>query len=390
MTLPIRKSSPKFFSRINSSPNVKVSVVIPVQNEEKYILQCLIAFSRQVDVCGDKLDPKQFEILILANNCIDHSVDIIAQFELENPDLNLNFEVITLQPEQANIGYVRRTMMDSAFERLRKNGNGIIMTTDGDTTVAPDWIAQTILEIDRGAEVVGGRIELYAEEFDRLDESARLLHLKDEKYHLLVAELEGKIMDEKHDPIPRHHQHFNGSFAITTDCYERSGGVPIVKHLEDCAFFDRLQNFDAKIRHSFDVLVSTSARCAGRAQIGLSQQLNEWKNYSKSIEEYDVESCESIEKRLNLKRNMFYIWQLKDKINATEFYYIIKNNNPEIITHGSSYDLFISSLYFGEWFSKIKTISSDIKLEPIDKAIENLEIALLKIPHQSFVQTSIL
>ncbi|MFP3591504.1 hypothetical protein [Chryseobacterium sp. SIMBA_038] len=109
---------------------------------------------------------------------------------------------------------------------------------------------------------------------ESLDQLTRLLHLKDEKYQLLVAELEGKIIDSDFDPFPRHHQHFNGSFAITSESYAKSGGVPIVEHLEDCAFFEQLQALDTKIRHSFDVKVYTSARCVGRAQIGLSYQLN--------------------------------------------------------------------------------------------------------------------
>lgn len=272
-----------------------------------------------------------------------------------------------------------------------QNGHGIIMTTDGDTIVSPDWIAQTLLEIEDGAEVVGGRIELYSEELQCLDQFARLLHLKDERYRLLVAELEGKIMDDQYDPIPRHHQHFNGSFAITTDCYDRSGGVPVVEHLEDCAFFDRLQTIDTKSRHSFNVMVFTSARCVGRAQIGLSQQLNEWKNYNNSIENYHVESCNSIEKRLNIKKSLFGIWQLKNKINSTEFYGTIKDNSLETIT--SDYDLFIKCCYFGEWFAQISEYENDVEnilKEPIEKAIENLEKILLKKPQQDFIQTSIL
>jgi glycosyltransferase involved in cell wall biosynthesis len=391
MNIITGKSIPEFFSQAPISPNVKVSVVIPVQNEEKYIFQCLAAFSKQTDVYGNKLDPDQFEILVLANNCHDKSVELTAQFQSENPDLNLYFEEVILPTELSNIGYVRKTLMDSAFKRLIQNGHGTIMTTDGDTRVSPDWIAQTISEIGRGAEVVGGRIELYTDELHGLDQFARLLHLKDERYRLLVAELEGKIIGDKYDPVPRHHQHFNGSFAITTDCYERSGGVPVVKHLEDCAFFDRLQTFDAKIRHSFNVLVSTSARCAGRAQIGLSQQLNEWKNYNNSIENYYVESCDSVEKRLNTKRNLITVWQLKNKINRTEFYNMIKGNIPETIA--LDYDLFIGCCYFGEWFAQISKHENDagnISKEPIEEAIENLEKMLLKSPQQDFVQTSIL
>lgn len=393
MAYPIERSNSYFFSQHKILPSVKISVVIPVRDEESYILQTLRSLAAQVDIYGNKFDITKFELLILANNCSDDSVNIIKEFQLENPEINIHLDEVMLAPELANIGFVRRQMMGSAYSRLIDNGDGIIMTTDGDTAVSSNWICQTIQEIDKGADVVGGRIFLYSDELEDLDPFTRLLHLKDEEYQLLIAELEGRILNVAHDPVPRHHQHFNGSFAITTECYARSGGVPVVEHLEDCAFFDRLESIDAKIRHSFNVTVFTSARFAGRAQIGLSYQLNVWKNFEKNLNNYYVESCTSILRRLDRKKNLMDLWKLKDKISELEFYKEIEKLDPKIIFEDNGYESFSNCIYFGEWFEQVLKFQQDklynrLDNVPIDKAIVDLQAILQKYPRHDFAHTS--
>jgi len=383
-----------YFSQFQILPTVKSSIVIPVKNEEKYILKTLDSFCEQVDVAGKPVDRSEFEILALANNCTDRTVNLIQQFQQDNPDLNLYLQQVSLPSEKANIGYVRRKLMDCAYLRLIQNDGGIIMTTDADTMVSKDWIAQNRYEVEEGAEAVGGRILLYPDELESLDEYARQYHLKDEKYQLLIAELEGLIVSPSYDPVPRHHQHFNGSFAITSLCYNRSGGVPVVKQLEDCAFYERLQKMDAKIRHSHKVTVHTSARCIGRTEVGLSYQLNKWKNLGMQMEDFMVESADSILNNLILKRIMKSIWEIKEQISKFQFFEIAKNHKLEIILDEKSFYFFENSFYFGEWYEKVneKQISFKKKYTnvSIDTAIRDLEIILKRYSDHNFVQTSIL
>ncbi|MDF2934556.1 MAG: hypothetical protein K0R36_3887 [Chryseobacterium sp.] len=393
MKNPTEHPTDYFFEKFQISPSVKLCIVIPVKDEEAYILKNLASFSVQVDVFGALLDPNQFEILILANNCTDRTVPFIQEFQRQHPHLNLHLEEVKLAPKQANIGYIRRKLMESAYSRLSKNGGGTILTTDGDTIVTPDWIAQTHLEIENGAEAVGGRILLSDHELSGMDEFTLLHHLRDEKYHLLIAELEGKIINSVFDPNPRHHQHFNGSFAITTDCYAKSGGVPIVDHLEDCAFFERLESVDAKIRHSPKVTVHTSARCIGRAEIGLSYQLNVWKNLGNNVEEYFVESCASIISRLTQKRSLITLWESKDQTQSG-FNEILKKIVPEITVNEEIYHSFLNTIYFGEWYKKVMQLQhvSDMKIFPavhIDIAIQDLQMKIEEYSDYDFTQTSI-
>lgn len=379
------------FSQYRILPQVEICVVIPVKNEEKHILQTLTALSRQVNIEGSPFNFEICEILILANNCTDRSAEIIKEFQKENTDLKIYLEEILLPKNKANIGYVRKTLFDTAFYRLSKNKNGIIMTTDGDTTVSPDWIMQNIQEINCGADAVGGRILLCPKEIPELNAQTYSHHLKDEKYQLLLAELEGKILQDICDPSPRHHQHFNGSFAITKDCYLKSGGVPAVTYLEDMAFFERLKLIDAKVRHSNKVVVHTSARCIGRTEFGLSYQLNRWENSGICNAHFFVESCSSILERLKMKKQLMNLWEDKNLIES-EYKTRMETVLPETIIDSQNYNDFLNCTYFGEWYSKfsetIKLVTRKHPPELIDEAILNLEEVTGNYSESSFSQTS--
>jgi glycosyltransferase involved in cell wall biosynthesis len=130
-------SYPSLFSAFKINEMCHISVVIPVRNEAENILNTLEAFARQIDSKGQPINLYSFEILILANNCTDNSVDIIRNFQRENPWIPLYLAEIVLRDEDANIGFVRRLLMNEAFNRLRHSvfGEGLIMTTDSDTVV---------------------------------------------------------------------------------------------------------------------------------------------------------------------------------------------------------------------------------------------------------------
>ena len=135
--------SDELFHDFPISKAIHIAIVIPVRNETETIEKTLESLTKQVNFNGARLKYTEFEILILANNCTDDSADIIKKFQRKNPELNLHLAEISLSGENANIGFVRRTLMNAALARLRKNefGGGVLMTTDGDTIVANDWIA---------------------------------------------------------------------------------------------------------------------------------------------------------------------------------------------------------------------------------------------------------
>ena len=196
-----------------------------------------------------------------------------------------------------------------------------------------------------------------------------------------------EIDDLPFDSAPRHHQHFNGSFACTSAIYEKAGGIPDVKFLEDIAFFERLQRIDAKVRHSPNVKVYTSSRREGRSEVGLSFQLNLWKNLNEIGEDFLVESAESIVERFSIKRLLRGIWreysgQKTDVIEdisrrmfvAPEF---IQRELEKRPTFGAFYEnLMIEQNRVGEWsrqfpFIALEIALKDLKIEAAKLSREN-------------------
>jgi hypothetical protein len=327
----------------------------------------------------------------LANNCTDRSVEQIEAFSSQHPALHIFWEDIILPPHYANIGYVRRLLMDTACRRL--SGTGLILTTDGDTRVAPDWIAQTQWEIANGADAVGGRILLDPAEIESLDAPTYTYHLYDDQYRLLGAELEALVLETAHNRSPTHHQHFNGSFAVTATTYIKAGGIPHVTHLEDCAFFERLQHIDAKVRHSTTVWVHTSARYAGRADIGLSDQLKQWRKLALQGTELKVESGGAILQRLTVRKVLMDLWRHRKQLFA-DLGAVLRRLDPHFKISAAEKEAFRNSIFFGSWYAQViqpQEFKHRFRFPdvPIKEAILQLQTALATYSEAAFSHTSI-
>lgn len=95
---------------------MKISVVIPVYNEEKYIGKCLQSILDQTE--------KPDEIIVVDNNCADKTVEIAKKFGAR----------IVKEIKQGMI-YARNAGFDNAKYE-------IIARTDSDTILPNDWISR--------------------------------------------------------------------------------------------------------------------------------------------------------------------------------------------------------------------------------------------------------
>lgn len=378
-----------------------VTVVVPVQNEAELLVNSLESLAFQIDIHNRRINPRLFEIFIFANNCTDDSAEIARHFIKIHQIPNVYVIEADLPPVHSNIGFIRRWLMNEAYLRLIKNHRkgGVILTTDGDTCVAPDWIAANLHEIDNGADAVGGRIFIDPEELQEMDDKARRFHLQDTGYRLLAAELEARLDYVSYDYLPRHHQHFNGSFAVTTNAFRKAGGVPKVKFLEDVAFYHSLIRVDARFRHSPQVRVTTSARRIGRTEAGLSTQLNQWSVMGENSENYFVESAGSIEQRISLRRKIRQLWQTSrthfSKSELSRFadkLFISDENLKNYLQESSTFGGFLEKIYHqqaeqGEWIKQYPLVI-------IEKALADLRTITnqkrIEAPQnlQRFCQTS--
>lgn len=267
------------FNQKAPSSALQVSVIVPVRNEAHHLTKTLESLRLQQDNVDQLLNPALYEVLVLVNNCTDASLAVAQSYQKRYPEFSLHLADIQLPPAKANIGTVRRLLMDEAHRRLLSVGrtDGIIASTDGDTVVDAKWLWHIMTEMERGADAIGGRILTHPDK-----NPVRLFHLRDVTYRTLVARLEAQLDPVPHDPWPRHFQHFGANLAVTCAMYEKAGRLPQVPYLEDEAFFKALIRVDARIRQSPLVRVTTSARMQGRVAVGFSEQLRCWATMSKT------------------------------------------------------------------------------------------------------------
>ncbi len=293
-------------------PACQLVVAIPARNEADTISSTIAALETQVDLTGNPLDPRTYEAILLANNCVDRTVDVAREASNRHPSLRLHIVDITL-PGAIVVGQARRLAMDEAHNRLTSLDRpaGIIATTDSDTLVSPTWVAGIIHEVERGADAVGGRIALSRDDLLAMDRHRRYFHLLDVGYRYLVTELEALLDPSAHDPWPRHFQHFGASVAVTAEAYRRAGGLPTLPCLEDVAFYNALERVDARVRHSPLVRVTTSARESDRTGFGFGVQLDWWEAMSREGHAMLVDSPACVEERIRLNRLLRETWMMR-------------------------------------------------------------------------------
>ena len=270
-----------------------VCVVIPVRNERTSLPATLDALARQVDCAGLPLAPESFEIVLLLNNCTDDSLQVAKRWKACHPGIQLHIAERSLPAKRAHVGTARSWLMDTAWRRLSGIEPGIsaILSTDADTVVAHDWIAQNLHAIAQGACAVGGVIQWKAGHFEKLSRGVQRAFLADREYQRLQAQLEHLLDPQDGDPWPRHLEHFGASLACTPQAYARAGGMPAVRALEDVALVMALERCGITIRHEPKVIVFTSARLQGRCSIGCSGQLRRWQGMSRKGKQHLVPSA---------------------------------------------------------------------------------------------------
>jgi cellulose synthase/poly-beta-1,6-N-acetylglucosamine synthase-like glycosyltransferase len=109
-------------------------VAIPALNEEEQIGARLQALDGQVSA---RLD----HIVQFANNCSDGTVEVAQSVRFAS-GARLHVVEASLAPGEANAGTARRRAMNAA---LPQAGPGsLLLTTDADGLVDPDWLAATL------------------------------------------------------------------------------------------------------------------------------------------------------------------------------------------------------------------------------------------------------
>lgn len=289
-------------------------VILPARNEEELLPVALHALAEQRRLDGTALPYESYEVILLINNTADASGKAARRVAAMYPLFRLHIVERWFKKPRAHIGVVRRVLMDEACRRLELAGSTdpLILSTDSDTRVAPNWIARNQHEARLGAEAIGGRIAVAAAEQNPPHSVTQRFQHYDHLYRRLISWLESRLDPEEHDPWPRHQHHFGASLAIKPDVYQRVGRLPPRRYLEDVALYTELMRRDVKLRHSNAVRVYTSARLSGRAAAGFSRTLAEWQRDGNEPCRTRVESKPFLEFLFGTRRELRRAWQQRE------------------------------------------------------------------------------
>jgi hypothetical protein len=329
-------------SVVNTLRSCAVIVGIPVQNEEHYISECLGALARQSAA-------SRHGVVLLLNNCTDNTLTIAQNLvpSLPIPVLIVN---VTLPSKMANAGCARRLAMQYAA-RFASPG-GILMTTDADGRVTPDWIKSNLAAFNRGADVVAGRAELDSTDAEQLPMRLKEDDARECQYDMLLDEIHSRLDPDEADPWPRHTEHSGASIAVTLEAYFRVGGIPAVPVGEDRAFVEALRRIDARIRHSPEVRVIVSGRIIGRAAGGMADTIR--RRLAKSDEMLDdrLEPALSAAQRAWMRGFFREIWKSARSMSAA----IALLSQLSKVTEDQIRVLLMSP-YFGDAWAKLEKAS---------------------------------
>jgi hypothetical protein len=258
------------------SDAVSTVVAIPVKDEAERLPACLSALAEQVDRKGQPLLSGSFGVLIFANNCRDGSAALARSLAQSLP-FPLRVVEGWLPPDRAHAGGARRAAMDLAAAWLAEGhgDDGVILTTDADSRVFPDWVDANLTCLARGADAVLGTIMLDPAEDEALPTALHRRGALEGTYEALLTEIAALLDPLEHDPWPHHRTRSGASIAVTAAAYRRAGGMPAVRLGEDKAFVAALLAEDARLRFDPAIRVITSGRLFGRAAGGVADTLRQ-------------------------------------------------------------------------------------------------------------------
>jgi GT2 family glycosyltransferase len=247
----------------------RIAVAIPALNERASIVQCVAALSRQVDRLPTSTP---FSVHVLANNCSDDTAEVLRD---SFDDCGwLHVREVRSAAGAGNAGWARRLAMEYAADGLSASID-LVLSSDADTVVAPDWCEKILKYFDHGFDAVAGIARIRGVDWADVthEQRARLRQLT--KYHALLSYLRSD-RSAPGDPWPNHGYEGGASIALTLDMYRQIGGCPALPCGEDRALFEAVRAAGGKVRHALDVRVFTSGRRIGRAKGGTADTIGLW------------------------------------------------------------------------------------------------------------------
>ncbi len=330
-----------------------IVVAIPVRDEAALIEDCLRALALQQGSAA-------VEILLLVNNSTDGTAELARSLQ---PRLPCRLHVLEHRflPSQAHAGHARRLAMAKAA--MLTDPDGVVMTTDADSCVAPDWIETNLAALDAGADVVCGRALI-----DPLDALRIPNHLHEDDarevaFGAALDRIRALLDPDPADPWPRHTEESGASIAVRRDMFLAAGGVPPVRLGEDRALVDALRRVDARIRHDPDVCVTVSGRTVGRAANGMADTIKRRIVRQDDALDASLEPVAQHVRRIGARRLLRLAWEYAGT--RTE---VLEHLAGELALAGDQLEGWMALPYFGASWALVEAASPSLRRVTVKRA----------------------
>ena len=204
-------------------PDMPAVVCVPARNEADRLPRLLRSLAAQEGISVDA----PLRVVIVANNCTDGTAETVrAMSGLET--LRLRLIETRFEGAAAHVGTARRLALDTGADWIAAEAaDGVLLTTDADARLSPDWLAANLDALAQ-VEIVGGR--LVVDPDGAQNDAVSDLHARIERYWSCVRALEDELDPPPHDPPPRHGDHTGASLALRASLYRAGVGLPPIPH----------------------------------------------------------------------------------------------------------------------------------------------------------------
>jgi hypothetical protein len=224
-----------------------VGIVVPARDERRRVLRCVRGLVASMRALPPHIDTA---ICLVADRCADDTVSR-ARTVLRADQILVNHAART-------IGEIRDLGCRHVLSALDRHDPAeiVLLSTDADSVVAPDWASAHLRLVDAGAAAVAGMVELVG----------KSLTPRVAARHATVL-----ARSRRHDG---HGNVYAANLAVRADAYLAVGGFGAVACGEDQALWRRIGAAGHHRRYVTEPVVRTSARRRGRARGGLADLLN--------------------------------------------------------------------------------------------------------------------
>ncbi|UVI39663.1 glycosyltransferase [Qipengyuania spongiae] len=233
------------------------TVAVPVRNEEALLPRALDAL-----LAAMRSSPARGGLVFVINDTTDNSAMIIRR-TLQKAQVAFAIVEMSFASEIRNAAHARRLALDLAWCCAP---GGVLLTTDADSCVGPNWIASRWSHIASGYDLVCEDVRLDEQELALLPTRVAAVGEAERAYFEASNRLWRLWTGEPADCFA--YRASGASLAIRSDAYRKIGGLPTPSIGEDSALCEAVLAAGLKVGMPNDVETRTSARLLSRAQGG--------------------------------------------------------------------------------------------------------------------------